>query len=275
MNVKTVARFPSPWFIMMTITAVISVTLYSFVGALTSIGCCSVKSLRLVQQQQSNQWTRRRRRSKLKIPLAFTLESFESTDSVQPWLDKGLLLSSFTDGLKSNRDAQDWLCEALVERLWYDVQRHAEEALQESTTFSPCNGPDPVKWQQLDDIDQQVRDLYPNTKYNEDTKTSSWKRSLEQLLIQQHSNVVQRLEIRLLYIPTASYALRNDSINTPGKQRQRARADGKKRRNELVAMLQQNFDGVAISVVTLDLDDGSVKQAECTIPYVSVDLPTV
>jgi hypothetical protein len=263
---------------MMAITSVIPVVLYSFVGALTSTGCCSVKRLPLVQQQQSNQRTRRRRRQSgdnLKTPLAFSLESLESTGPVQPWLDKGLLLSSYTDGLKSNRDAQDWLCEALVERLWYDVQRHAEEALQKSTTFSPCNGPDPVKWQQLDDIDQQVLDLYPNTKYIEKTKTSSWKRSLEQLLIQQHSKVVERLEVRLLYIPTASYALRNDSINTPGKQRQRARADGKKRRNELVAMLQQNFDGVAISVVTLDLDDGSVKQAECTIPYVSVDLPTV
>jgi len=51
------------------------------------------------------------------------------------------------------------------------------------------------------------------------------------------------LELRLVYIPTAMYALRCDSTNTPGKQRQRARADGKKRRNELVSMVEKLMGG--------------------------------
>jgi hypothetical protein len=265
---------------MMTITATISLVLCSVVGAFTSTDC-GVKGLLLSEQPQPRQSTLYRRyqcgNNKLINALAFSPHSSERCDSEQPWLDKGLLISSFSDGLKSNRDAQDWLCEALVERLWNDVQTHSEEALQQSNTFSPCNGPDPVIWQQLEDIDEQVQELYPETKSNDFTKkTSSWKHSLEMLWIQQqHSMVGKFLEVRLLYIPTASYALRKDSTNTPGKQRQRARADGKQRRNEIVAMIQENLAGVAISAVTLDLDDGSVKQAECTIPNINVAFPTV
>mmetsp|Transcript_4418 Transcript_4418/g.12247 ORF Transcript_4418/g.12247 Transcript_4418/m.12247 type:complete len:246 (-) Transcript_4418:342-1079(-) len=81
--------------------------------------------------------------------------------------------------------------------------------------------------------------------------------------------------IRLAYIPTAMYALRPDSNNTPGKQRQRARADAKKRRNNIVALLQQiinkndddDDDGEEwdIQAVTIDLDDDSVKQGQCTV----------
>lgn len=276
---------------MMTITATILVVMCSVVGALTSTGCCSVKRLHHIFQQQQQQqrqrqqpptsqtgYTRRQLQRSSNIPLEFSRESLEKCDSAQPWIDTGLLLSSFTDGLMSNRDAQDWLCEAIVERLWHDVQRRSEEVLHQSNTFSPCNGPDPVMWQQLEDIDQQVQELYPKTNSIDDTRTSSWKRSLERLWIQQQqSKVGEFLEVRLLllYIPTALYALRKDSINTPGKQRQRARADGKKRRNQLVAMLQENFDGVAISAVTLDLDDGSVKQADCTLPNVNVTFPMV
>jgi hypothetical protein len=55
-----------------------------------------------------------------------------------------------------------------------------------------------------------------------------------------------------------------ESKNTPGKQRQRARADGKKRRDKIVTFLEQNVlaGTVEVSVVTLDLDDGSVKQPQ-------------
>ena len=38
------------------------------------------------------------------------------------------------------------------------------------------------------------------------------------------------------------YALRPDSDNTPGKQRQRARADGKKRRTAIINQLQELFE---------------------------------
>jgi hypothetical protein len=74
---------------------------------------------------------------------------------------------------------------------------------------------------------------------------------------------VAPLEIRLLYIPTAMYAIRKDSTNSPGTQRQRARADGKKRRNEIVNLISNQLpDKVLIRVVTLDLDDTSIKQPE-------------
>ncbi|KAG7374634.1 peptidase S51 family protein [Nitzschia inconspicua] len=197
--------------------------------------------------------------------------------NAQPlWLDKGLLLSSFTDGLRSNRDSQDWLCNALVERLWKDFQQQSERGLLDSNIFSPCNGPDPDLWQQLEDVDLQIEELYSKNEGN--CHASSWRRSLEMLRLQQRqqnqdNNTI--IELRLLYIPTALYALRKDSTNSPGKQRQRARADGKQRRNEIVAMLQDNLDGVAISAVTLDFDDGSVKQAECTIQqHDTLNFPT-
>jgi peptidase E len=80
------------------------------------------------------------------------------------------------------------------------------------------------------------------------------------------------INLKLLYIPTAMYALRSDSQNTPGKQRQRARADGKKRRDQLVSFLQTTLDEelnigsnkTCISTITLDLDDGSIKQPNHT-----------
>ena len=75
-------------------------------------------------------------------------------------------------------------------------------------------------------------------------------------------------QLRVLYIPTAMYALRKDSTNTPGKQRQRARADGKKKRTQVINSLKELFlsendtDGMDILTVTLDLGDGSLKQPE-------------
>ncbi len=77
---------------------------------------------------------------------------------------------------------------------------------------------------------------------------------------------VHQPTIKVLYIPTAMYALRKNSENTPGKQRQRARADGKKRRDKIVqclnTMFQDDNDNSLLNTltVTLDLDDGSIKQ---------------
>jgi hypothetical protein len=69
------------------------------------------------------------------------------------------------------------------------------------------------------------------------------------------------LHLRVLYIPTAMYALNPQSTNTPGKQRQRARADGKQRRDQLLNLLKDLFpQQVNLLAVTLDLDDGSLKQ---------------
>jgi hypothetical protein len=95
------------------------------------------------------------------------------------------------------------------------------------------------------------------------------------------------LPLRLVYVPTAMYALRKDSASTPGKQRQRARADAKKRRDEICRLVSDLFSAnesngdvsrcgenaggdlhpwkVSVAAVTLDWDDGSLKHVACAI----------
>ncbi|KAL3915193.1 MAG: hypothetical protein SGARI_008237, partial [Bacillariaceae sp.] len=126
---------------------------------------------------------------------------------------------------------------------------------------------------QLESIDEKVNELYPNNNDDGDStvesgSSSSWRQSLAALQQhrQQQSKNDQPLELRVVYIPTALYALRKDSNRTPGKQRQRARADGKKRRNAIVGMLAGLLgEHVGVAAVTLDFDDGSVKQPESTV----------
>lgn len=185
--------------------------------------------------------------------------SGQTTQSL--WLKKGLLLSSFTDGLKSTPKAVDWTMNALVESLWEEEQKSTQAALQESNLASPCNGPDPVLLGQLEDTDRVVDGL-----------TGDWKKDFELLCrtkaTKDDSSVI---DLRVLYIPTAMYALRPGSTSTPGKQRGRNRADGKKRRNEILQLLQTQLQQVvpcvkdttiAVRAVTMDFDDASVKQPE-------------
>mmetsp|Transcript_26366 Transcript_26366/g.33214 ORF Transcript_26366/g.33214 Transcript_26366/m.33214 type:complete len:247 (-) Transcript_26366:18-758(-) len=65
--------------------------------------------------------------------------------------------------------------------------------------------------------------------------------------------------IRLLYIPTASYAIKRTSTVTKGLQRQRARRDGKAKRDAMCQLLS-DFS-FSIDAVTLDFWDESLKQA--------------
>jgi hypothetical protein len=220
-----------------------------------------------------------------KLQLTSSLFSAASdAEPRQPWLDKGLLLSSFTDGLQSNPQAQDWLCDALVENLWKEEQQSIETSLSNSNEFIPCNGPDIATWEQLESIDKTMQELYFKDTVSSGKSTAvitsshSWRQSLELLQQQQSTVTEQPLELRIVYIPTALYAPRMDSHNTPGKQRQRARVDGKKRRDAFVQMLKErliDYDNtddnntdddktIVISTVTLDFEDGSVKQAEST-----------
>ena len=71
--------------------------------------------------------------------------------------------------------------------------------------------------------------------------------------------------VRFAYVPTAGYALRKDSNRTPGVQRQRARRDGKQKRDRVVDFLG---GPTACDALTLDLCDASIKHA------VGSDLPT-
>jgi peptidase E len=156
----------------------------------------------------------------------------------------GLLLSSFADGLRPNPQARDFLRNGLIRNLLVEEQLAAESSLKHSAIQSPCCGPDLQAVDHLADTDN----------------------ALDQ--IDTHPDPIQLLEgqprvLRFVYIPTAMYALRIDSENKPGKQRQRARTDGKKRRDDVMALLQ-DFMGPTVTVhaITLDLDDGSVKQPQ-------------
>lgn len=194
--------------------------------------------------------------------------SEKSTEKVssQAWLDKGLLLSSFTDGLASNPSATDWLMNALVEALWKEEREETELALKESNLASPCNGPDPVLLGQLEDTDDVVEGMA--------NSSEEWKTKLESLCEAKRARMVgaTAIDLRVLYIPTAMYALRPGSTSKPGKQRGRNRADGKKRRNDILRFLAGNLEDVVgsdcgkpditVQTVTMDFDDASVKQPE-------------
>lgn len=169
------------------------------------------------------------------------------------WINHGLLLSSFSDGLKPNTEAINFLMRGLVASLWREQQTAAEDDVVNSAIQSPCCGPDLDAVMNMEVADDAILQL--------EEGRVPWQDTLANLV--DRSNHDKPLELRFLYIPTAMYALRPDSINTPGKQRQRARADAKKRRNEIVELLSSQLgECVTISALTLDLDDGSIKHAE-------------
>ena len=167
------------------------------------------------------------------------------------WLNHGLLLSSFSDGLKPNPDALDFLMRGLVAALWREHQLAAEVMVEESAMHSPCCGPDLDALTSMELADASIAEL-------EGGKVP-WKRMLHSL----SESCEDPLQLRFMYIPTAMYALRRDSQSTPGKQRQRAKADAKKRRNEIVDLLSSQLgDAVSIRTVTMDLDNGTINQPE-------------
>jgi Peptidase family S51 len=119
-----------------------------------------------------------------------------------------------------------------------------EQAVKDSAVQSPCCGPDVPTLDLLQEVDSLLQQI------------SVHPHPLD--LLQDHP---QRT-LRFLYIPTAQYALRKGSDNTPGKQRQRSRADAKTRRTRIVKTLAELFPDTKILTTSLDLDDGSIKQSE-------------
>jgi hypothetical protein len=174
----------------------------------------------------------------------------------QKWVDRGIFVSSFTDGLKNNQQAHDFLQHSLIRALISEELRNAEASLTESALYSPCCGPGMDHLKALHDVDERWAAVNAYISYDSVSNLTDSLLSLLPPSTPRH--------VRFVYIPTAMYALRPDSTNTPGKQRQRARADGKQRRNEIVSLLQSILNGynVEVLVVTLDLDDGSIKQPE-------------
>ncbi len=193
-------------------------------------------------------------------------------DASSKYMNFGILISSFTDGIVNNdkpagiSDTNDEAMTAaryfqycLLSLLTQDKVRLSQDEIEESVKFSPCQGPNIDSLENLEKGDD-IMDM-----------NSSREEKITHMLhyLRDDHGSGKTMEIKVVYIPTAMYALRADSQNTPGKQRQRARADGKKRRNQLVHFIKDMFsndhvspDGinVNISAVTLDLDDGSIKQ---------------
>jgi len=146
-----------------------------------------------------------------------------------------------------NPDAQAFLRKRLACSLLADLQRNAEASVESSVIQSPCCGPDTEALHNMESVDKTIADIQQDP-----SAIDIWLQQLN-----------TPMNLKILYIPTAMYALRADSANTPGKQRQRARADGKKRRTQVVECIQEMFpDKINVLTVTLDLDDGSVKQPE-------------
>lgn len=178
-----------------------------------------------------------------------------SNPTSSTWLKYGLLISSFSDGILSSPDAQSFLKFSLASALLNERVRKAESQVRESVMTSPCNGPDIDAFNSF----EQLGNLQST---NNSEKSSDFEVSAGSML--QSLPKEEETNIRLLYIPTAMYALDPNSKNTPGKQRQRARTDGKKRRNQVVDHVQNLLDphvpSVKVLAITLDLDDGSLKQ---------------
>lgn len=159
-------------------------------------------------------------------------------------------MSSFDEGLRKSKEAQEFLQYALFKSIASQLVQ-VQEAVQNSAVNSPCCGPDPETLFALERADQMAGELVNISAGKIDSQTTRF-----------FNDVPCSRQCRVLYVPTALYALRPDSTNTPGKQRQRARADGKKRRDKIVKLAQDlvGAAGFEILAVTLDLDDGSLKQ---------------
>lgn len=171
-------------------------------------------------------------------------------DTESTWMRHGLLFSSFTDGVLANPSAHEFWRRGLVRAMLLQKQRDMEIAVKQSAAFSPCSGPNVTAIDRLEAVDDALRRL------------DSDPDPLQLLLGVLDGSDTPRL--RFVYVPTALYAVRLDSTNTPGKQRQRARADAKQRRDAIVQLLQSSQllgTLIPVDVVTLDWEDGSVKHA--------------
>ncbi|GAX13776.1 hypothetical protein FisN_30Lh067 [Fistulifera solaris] len=207
-----------------------------------------------------------------------TLSSLPITNAEDDeWiLSHGLLLSSFTDGLRNNVAAQEALRHGLVRTLLLEAIRQVESIVQQSATFSPCCGPTNVAaWSCLEQLDEAVSKV---DEVIDDPLKVFWNCFTEK----ENASLLRNYPIvlRVAYIPTAMYALRPESHNTPGKQRQRARADAKQRRDELFQLLQQllthpQHSSIPVQICTVDWDDGSVKQPQQSPYCCAVDIATI
>ena len=164
------------------------------------------------------------------------IPSIENPEN-NPWAKHALLISSFTDGIVASPDAGSFLKYCIANVLLSEQVRRAETSVRDSVIASPCNGPNMEAFNSLEFFDQIQEEESDNANNYGETADQI----LRSLVIEQQKDNghTATTTIRLLYIPTATYALNPNSSNTPGKQKQRARADGKKRRNQVVQHLDE------------------------------------
>ena len=200
------------------------------------------------------------RHALLPLPQSAAEANLNGNQDNDRWMSQGMLISSFSDGLLPNTEAHALLLRGVVRAMLTQMQRETEDFISKSAEYSPCAGPNVQALDQLDRLDAALQKLGDDSVDALDVLQTLQQQ--EQLLQDSSSRSSSPLALRFVYVPTAMYALRSDSTNSPGKQRQRARADGKSRRNDIVQLLQQLLPDVEIHVVTLDWDDGSIKQPE-------------
>jgi len=186
---------------------------------------------------------------------------------IEPTVNRALLISSYTDGVLPNEMAHNFIRNSLLLKFTSDKLEELEEKIESSARLAPCCGPNARLITDMEELDEEVQQLKDLT-HQESSE-------IPDQIIEKNGDLV----LRLIYIPTALYALRPDSSNTPGKQRQRARYDAKQRRIGLESFLIDLFDSeddditVNVVAVTLDLDDGSIKQASCSKEGSKCDFP--
>ena len=185
------------------------------------------------------------------------------------WATNALLFSSWTDGIVPNAAAKSFLKYSISKKLLQDHINEKENKLENSVRFSPCNGPNVDALNKLETADN-LKERGKNFVFEnnlDDVATQEVDKWAQETL-QYVANEGGKVTVKLLYIPTAMYALNPQSSNTPGKQRQRARADGKKRRSQVLSLLEsllavEEFPNeLSVQTITLDLDDDSLKQPE-------------
>eukprot|EP00934_Nitzschia_sp_Nitz4_P001909 Nitzschia sp. Nitz4//scaffold211_size37880//19190//20459//NITZ4_007707-RA/size37880-augustus-gene-0.54-mRNA-1//1//CDS//3329541982//1909//frame0 len=170
-------------------------------------------------------------------------------------MNHGILLSSFTQGLKENPRAIDFLMKGLVSSLLSERSRSLEFKVAQSALQSPCCGPNLKALAEMELADEERTSL--------EKGRHNWQTSLLSLIRSNPDS--EPIHLRLLYIPTALYAYRPSSTTPPGKQRRRAKADGSSRRRDIVSLLRDRLgSAVNIHSVTLDLNDASLHHYECT-----------
>jgi Peptidase family S51 len=217
-------------------------------------------------------------------------EAVPKSVSISEWIMKhGMLFSSFSDGVVRNLNAHATLRRGLVRAALRQMQQDVESQVRQSVLHSPCAGPNIQFLNRLDVLDRAVAKVEGpidpvellhqclcdlEKQEQEDNGTSR----AQDLTVPNKENSAKKRSVvlRFAYVPTAMYALRRDSASAPGKQRQRARADAKKRRDDICNLVLSLFRhptpsssssssssqprlDVSLQVVTLDWDDGSLK----------------